>query len=176
MPQNRSKGFTVLELIIVLTIISLMIFFVYNYLHDLTKRARDAVRLADFANMQQAITLALHDTSNKIAYTLCTSNVTPCRGTSFPLIPDTQKINGTGWLKINFEESKSSNFAKLPIDPLNNALYHYDYYSDGLVWKITSTLESDQYKDKMNNDGGVDPQSYEIIVRVDKPRITKPAS
>ncbi len=172
----NARGIGVIELIIVITIISILIFIVYYYFQDLSKRARDAARLADLANMQQAITLALHDSNNKLDYTLCSSVVIPCKGTSFPLTKQTQNTNGSGWLKVNFEESNSANFVKLPVDPINDALFHYDYYSDGLLWKITSSLESKQYKQKMSEDGGIDPNSYEVIVKVDRPKISRPAA
>lgn len=168
-------AFTVLELMMVLTIISLLTFFSYYFYQDIAQRARDAVRLADMANLQQAISFSIQDSEDKISFTLCNSNTTPCQGSSFPLSNETQKTNGAGWLKINFDKDHTANFKRLPIDPVNDLQFRYAYYSDGLLWKITSKLESQKYKKIMKEDGGVDDDIYEIVVKVGKLKLTKPS-
>lgn len=162
--HNSQKGLTLLELVICTMVIAILVVSLYSMLKNITLRSRDAVRLADMSNLFQAIQSKIQadETSEKLYYTLCSQVKTPCEGSSFPVNNDTQKTDGSGWLKIIFSRKELIKYAILPLDPLNNIHFNYRYFSDGKMWKLETKLESDRYKSKMENDGGSDPNKYEL--------------
>jgi prepilin-type N-terminal cleavage/methylation domain-containing protein len=162
--QLKKEGFTLVELLVVIAIIAILaavVVLIINPL-ELTKRSRDAARLTDLANLQQAINVAAQEATTSGNTILCTNGSTPCPESSFPTGANTRKADGTGWVKVNLSTQKSVSLPTLPVDPLNTAANHYSYNSDGKNWEISAVLESDQQKDKMQNDGGNDATQYEV--------------
>lgn len=128
---------------------------------ELAKRGRDAARLADLANLQQAINVAVQETTKSYSQVLCNSGVVPCMGRSVPAAIN-RASNGTGWVKINLNNQKSVSIPTLPVDPNNDDAIHYTYCSDGKSWEINAVLESAQSENRMLTDGGDDDNKYEI--------------
>lgn len=160
----RSKsGFTLVELLVVIAIIAILaavVVLIINPL-ELTRRGRDAARLADLANLQSAINVAVQESTNSgIVAVLCkTAGTYPCNGSSNT---GSRASDGTGWVKTDLSSQKSVSVATLPADLVNDATFHYTYCADNDTWEINTALESDQYKSKMVNDGGDDPALYEV--------------
>ncbi len=161
--QSSKKGFTLVELLVVIAIIAILaavVVLIINPL-ELTKRGRDAARLSDLANLQSAINVAVQEsTGSGTVSILCKASGTyPCTGTSNTgsRVPD-----GTGWVKTDMSSQKSVSVPTLPVDPINNATYHYTYCADKDAWEIDTALESDQQKGKMETDGGNDTALYEV--------------
>lgn len=161
---KKTAGFTLIELLVVLAIIAVLATIIFLRINplELNKKARDAVRLADLTSTQQAINMAVQETKKPLAQTLCTSLSPPCQEFSYPVNSSTRNSDGSGWIKINFKDGTFLNLPVLPIDPLNNVDFHYQYYSDGENWEINAVLESDQYKVRMDVDGGNNINKYEI--------------
>lgn len=159
------RGFTLIELLVVLTIIAILFSAGMALYTVVNQKSRDAARLAELSILQQAIFSATHETENS-ALELCFNTTTPCQGVSFPLDTSTQKADGSGWIKVDFDSKNIVNLPKLPLDPTNNANYYYRYYSNGTAWKIETALESAQYQEKMQTDGGTDPQKYEVGLKI----------
>lgn len=159
--KKSAHGFTLVELLVVIAIIAILaavVVLIINPL-ELTRRGRDAARLSDLANLQQAINVAVQEATSSSAAILCNGGATPCNGSSNV---GTRSSDGTGWLKVNLSSQKSVSVPTLPIDPLNNAANHYTYCSDGNAWEIDTALESTQQSGKMSTDGGNDPNLYEV--------------
>lgn len=155
------KGFTLVELLVVIAIIAILaavVVLIINPL-ELTRRGRDAARLTDLANLQQAINVAVQEATSSAAAILCSGASTPCSGSSNT---GTRSSNGTGWVKVNLSAQQSVSVPTLPVDPTNNTTYHYTYCSDGTAWEIDTTLESTQQSPKMSADGGNDTAVYEV--------------
>jgi prepilin-type N-terminal cleavage/methylation domain-containing protein len=159
--MSNQKGFTLVELLVVITIIAILTAIGIVIYTGLNQRVRDAVRLADLASIQQALLIVSHD-KNKFTTILCFEIDYPCQDSSYPLNDTTRRTDGTGWIKVNFDQSNTVSFTQLPIDPLNNIDHQYLYYSDGNNWRIETTLESTQYQGLMQKDGGLNPQKYEV--------------
>jgi type II secretory pathway pseudopilin PulG len=86
-----------------------------------------------------------------------------------------RKINGTGWLPINFEDMKSYLIDTLPVDPLNMVWsdtgsyygYNYAFKKEPLGYEISIFLESSRFNkggsnDKVSTDGGNDEKALEL--------------
>lgn len=162
--QKVNKGFTLVELLVVIAIIAILAAVVVLIINpiELTKRGRDAARLTDLANLQQAINVAAQEATSSGAAILCSGTTAPCSANSNDGGPNTRKSDGTGWVKVNLSSQKSVSVPTLPADPINDATYHYTYSSDGDGWELNAVLESTQYTDKMGIDGGDNTGVYEV--------------
>lgn len=163
-PSLRGRnGFTLVELLVVIAIIAILaavVVLIINPL-ELTRRGRDAARLADLANLQSAINVAVQESTNSgVVVVLCkASGAYPCNGSSNV---DARTSDGTGWVKVDLSSQKSVSVPTLPVDPVNDAPYHYTYCANNDTWEISTALESDQQKGKLTGDGGDDPVLYEV--------------
>lgn len=161
--KKSALGFTLVELLVVIAIIAILaavVVLIINPL-ELTKRGRDAARLSDLANLQNAINVAVQEsTSSGVVSVLCQgTDAYPCSGSSNT---GARTADGTGWVKVNLSAQKSVSVPTLPVDPINNTADHYTYCADKDAWEIDTVLESDQQKGKMQNDGGNDTALYEV--------------
>ncbi len=155
-------GFTLVELLVVIAIIAILaavVVLIINPL-ELTRRGRDAARLSDLSNLQNAINVAVQEStgSGAVAVLCKTAGAYPCSGSSNT---GTRVSDGTGWVKTDLSSQKSVSVATLPIDPVNSTTYHYTYCANNDTFEIDTVLESDQQKDKMT-EGGNESDKYEV--------------
>lgn len=156
-------GFTLVELLVVIAIIAVIsaaIILVVNPI-ELLRRSRDSTRLHDLTNITKAINIALQDSTVATVNFLCAqSGSYPCGGgapagnLSGRSNVGTRVASGTGWVKINLTSSVVATLSTLPVDPTNDATYHYTYCANNDNWEINTVLESNQSKNKMATDGG----------------------
>lgn len=160
--KSNEKGFTVVELLVVITIIIILAVVVVLILNplEITRRKHDADRVADLGSLQLAITNSLSNATDSAAMVLCNNATPPCSGNSNDPNPNVRKQDGTGWVKVNL----STKNPMLPVDPINNAQYHYTYSTNNTseVWEIDAVLESDQQKGRMKTDGGNNDSQFEV--------------
>jgi len=165
--HKNLKGFTLVELLVVIAIIAILaavVVLIINPL-ELTRRGRDSARLTDLANLQQAINVAVQESTDSAQEVLC-KNVgsATCAEKSHV---GSRVANGDGWVKVDLSAQQAVSVPTLPVDPNgNNANYHYVYCADttggAAKWEIFAELESAQQKPKEGTDGGDDPDRYEI--------------
>lgn len=166
--QLRSTGFTLVELLVVIAIIAILAAIVVLIINplELTRRSRDAARLTDMTSLQNAINVAVQEATNSGAAILCADpgDPVPCQGDSNPGTTANRNSNGTGWVKVNLGSAQSVSVPTLPVDPINDATYHYTYATNnvGDKWEINAVLESQQYSGKMTTDGGANDNQYEV--------------
>lgn len=89
----------------------------------------------------------------------CNNQSVSCFGTS---LKDGIINNGEGWIKIDLSKLTEATIMQLPKDPFNSQSVHYVYCGTKDGWEINAVLESEKYKDRMESDGGDDPNMYEI--------------
>ncbi|MCX6736945.1 MAG: LamG domain-containing protein, partial [Candidatus Parcubacteria bacterium] len=106
-------------------------------------------------------------------YVSLPSNQANCSDLSLPNLPtswvyackplaDYRKVDGTGWIPINFTNVTGYSLVSLPIDPKNNNIYYYAYVTGG-SWSLSSLLESEKrLKEVATKDQGTDDGRYEI--------------
>jgi len=160
--EFKMKGFSLVELLVVIAIIAILaavVVLIINPL-ELIHRSRDAARIKDLENLQQAINVSMQEGTTSLVSILCKdSGEYPCAGSSDI---NTRLTDGSGWVKANLAAQNSVTVPILPIDPLNNVDYHYTYCANDDKWEINAKLESDQLRPKMYSDGGDDVDRYEI--------------
>ncbi len=161
--MRTERGFTLVELLVVIAIIAILaavVVLVINPL-EVTRRGRDAQRLADLASLTNAINVAVQESTNSgVAAVLCKAQGTyPCNGSSNT---GTRASDGSGWVKTDLSSQKSISVATLPTDQVNDTAFHFTYCANNDAWEVSTALESVQYKPKMVGDGGDDTALYEV--------------
>ncbi len=82
-----------------------------------------------------------------------------------------QRIDGSGWIPINFLEINYPELGALPIDPVNDynkGLYYlYAFQKNPAQYEISAAFESVEFrkggfKDLVSNDGGNDENRFEL--------------
>jgi prepilin-type N-terminal cleavage/methylation domain-containing protein len=161
----KHSGFTLVELLVVIAIIAILAAVVVLIINpiELTRRGRDAARLTDLANLQQAINVAVQESSDSAQEVLCNGvGTATCTENT---VTGARSANGTGWVKVNLSAQKAVSVPTLPVDPSNGSAFHYVYCADtangAAKWMIIAKLESDQQKGKMQTDG-VNDDFYQI--------------
>ncbi len=163
--NSTTNGFTFIELLVVITTIAILAAVVLLIVKptELVKQGRDHQRVFDLADLERAIT-AVTAESGSIPTILCANTTSPCSGDSRPETPANKYPNGTGWVKVNLSQQKVFTSPVLPVDPLNNEIYHYTYSTNatGDKWEINAKFESQKYSDEMKSDGGNADDKYEV--------------
>lgn len=174
------KGFTLLELLIVIAILAVLAtvaVLVINPLEYL-RQARDSQRLGDVAAIKGALDLYVSSTSSP-SLGQCPTMGTPARctvsGAASPFTTNTAAcganigtgINGasTNWIDVNFSAmAGGSPLPKLPVDPTNNTTYYYAYACENTnkTYQLDAKLESVKYSPMMATDGGPNAGFYEV--------------
>jgi prepilin-type N-terminal cleavage/methylation domain-containing protein len=155
---QKLKGFTLVELLVVIAIVAILaavVVLIINPL-ELTRRGRDAARLSDLSNLQNAINVAVQEATDSGAAILCNGGTYPCGGSADNgrSSDGTRLSDGTGWVRVDLGANGSVSVPTLPVDPTNSDTYHYTYCADNDAWEIDAVLESEQQKPKMAADGG----------------------
>jgi prepilin-type N-terminal cleavage/methylation domain len=138
------KGFTLLELLIVigiLAILSTTMLLVINPA-EMLRKARDSQRISDLNNLKSALSLYLTDVANpslapadNTAY--ISNNVSNALSQATACIPsgysatssNSVAINGTGWIPVNFASiSGGSPISAEPVDPNPSTTGSYRFY------------------------------------------------
>lgn len=167
-----SKGFTLIELLVVISIIAIIAAVVSIIINPLEtiRRARDANRLSDLANLQIAINVLIQEKPGASQTVLCQApSSPPCSGTSTD--SNSRNPDGSGWVKVKFDPAGAGPISSstLPTDPINSggSVYTYATNAAGEKWEINAVLESDREKWRMQQDGGNNPNKYEIGLGLD---------
>lgn len=187
--MNKKYGFTLVELIVVLAIIAALVGILIAVVkpQQIFARLRDTQRSSDLNNLSRAIDVYLTEFAQSAgSITLAGSNNERCRNgtasfTVYYSVPmnatltldginavatgnTSTKADGTGWLPINFTQSKMIQLSQLPLDPRNSTSSHY-YYTyacekNNFAYELNARLEV--MSDLAANDGGNAPDLLEL--------------
>lgn len=115
--KSKQKGFTLLELIIVLAVLSVLAVALFLIINppELLRKARDAKRMADLATLNKALAHALANGEITLPSATVTGNSSTNPDLSVSSVAGTP---ASGWLG-GFDGSLSSFISKLPKDPRN---------------------------------------------------------
>lgn len=193
------KGFTYTEILIVLSLLLLIggIIFTVIRVQSYFARSRDIQRINDLQSLFSAINTYINSTSSPDldGPNYFFRGVDEPWATIFISVPlereqatsscvydrpytivqadfnKYRKINGDGWLPIDFSNIVSLPFSSLPVDPLNNYqkgfYYVYAFQRHPLQFELSARLESSEFSfggisDKTSTDNGNDPYRLEI--------------
>ncbi len=172
--NNKSlKGFTLLELLIVISVIAILSVALVLVLNpaEILKKSRDSQRIADLNTLKTAIGIYLTTTAAP-SLTCWTATSTSATTT----ISKTA-VDGTAWIPINFTTlTGGSPISNLPIDPTNTLTtsdYWYKCESTNNTFEVSAKLESQAYgpsgtDDKSAKDGGDDATRYEVGTKLNQ--------
>ncbi|GBD34699.1 hypothetical protein HRbin35_00440 [bacterium HR35] len=188
------KGFTLIEMLIVIfllmTILSLTLIVIKPFSYF--QRSRDLKRMSDLKALEIAINTYLNVTSTPVLGPN-SRGVGEASSSVFISVPydkedvrnslaggfyiyqvssiNLNKIDGTGWLPINFSVLIYPPLNSLPIDPINyyskKYFYSYVFNRASSTYEINANLESAIFKnggsnDKTSTDGGNNPNIFEV--------------
>lgn len=114
----RSNGFTLIEILIVMSLIGILAALSVVNFRSASMKGRDAQRKSDLRNIQTALRLYYNDFGR---YPAGTSTMTACGTVAAP----TNCVYGQTWTKAG-----TTYMSMLPDDPLKNIDYVYTYNSD----------------------------------------------
>ncbi len=159
--MKNSKGFTTGELLVVFLVIGVLALVTWVFINppQVANQTRDAARLINLANFTQAINTSMSEATSSAVLVLCQGLTYPCSGKSND---GSIAANGSGWLKMNLTAQKAVNLPTLPVDPVNDGIYHYSFCANGDQWEISTKLESEIEKARMSSDGGNDDALFEV--------------
>ena len=176
------RGFTLIELLIVIGIIGILSTVVLLTLNptELLKQSRDSTRIAELTSLDKAIGFAsaqnpdlVLGVANTVYVSLPDTSATCATHAAFlpTLAPtwqyrcvtavDLRKIDGNGWLPINFTSLTIVPVDTLAVDRSNSAQLglYYTYAFQGTRWELNAEMESTKYRwgggaDVESTDGG----------------------
>lgn len=143
---NNAKAFTLIELIVAIAIVAIISAVGFVSYSQAQKLGRDSKRKSDLQEISKALQLYYNDNSRY-----------PQSGNND--WQETFPVTTPPWINDLHTTPKplNSNYiSALPLDPVNNATYHYEYFSDGAVYNtcaanqyymLVATLENDQDPD-----------------------------
>jgi prepilin-type N-terminal cleavage/methylation domain-containing protein len=126
------KGFTLIEILIVVAIIGIMSAIVLAYMDGARAKGRDARRIAEIKQIEQAL---------EVYFDSCSRYPTP-DPVGGPLVGGSLYSNRIPTsLQIDCSGNKILN--SLPVDPQNNGTYYYRYYvtSSPVRYHVCAQLE-----------------------------------
>jgi prepilin-type N-terminal cleavage/methylation domain-containing protein len=155
------RGFTLIELLIVIAIIAILAIIIIVAINPakMLAKSRDSQRFSDVTSLATALNLYLADNKD------FTGLVGPYKSTDGANDNARRKTDGTGWIPINFSTvSSGSPIAALPLDPTNNASFHYVFGVSvaNKTYEIDSKFEHSDNTPKESADGGNSNGIYEV--------------
>ena len=128
------KGFTLVELLVVIAIIGILSTLSVVSLNSARAKSRDARRLSDIKQIRTALDM-YYDASSTYPTTSCTS--TPL-GTG-----NCACLTSVGWTNTSTTNCTGTIFMqKVPSDPLSSGAYTYTSTSSGQSYEIVYKLEA----------------------------------
>lgn len=155
--MNRQKGFTLVEMLVVIAIIAILAGAVLLAINPVAtmRKSRDTTRLSDLDSLRSAINIAL--TEGEIALVAMTGPENSGNGN--------QAVDGSGYVEygpISGKTGLGRYIPALPLDPINDADFVYTFQSTADNYEINAVLEYADNEAKMINDGGSDEDVYEV--------------
>lgn len=181
---NLKDSFTIQEVLIVIGVIALLSVATVGSLNatEYLRRGRDNQRAADMATLQTVLARykysgaknATMGSVNTLYISLPDTSST-CSALGLPALPsgwsyrcanstNYRKLDGAGWIPVDFSSLSGTSLSSLPLDPTNNSNYFYAYAVDaGGRFVLAALFESEkQTREIAAKDGGSDDGRLEM--------------
>lgn len=137
--NGKKSGFTIVELLVVVAIISLLVAVIAATWSGLKAKSRDTKRVTDIKAIQDA--LGLYNTTTQ----------------HFPVSAGALVLTGSD--AVSLELISSGSIPAVPADPLNATPYQYTYQSDasGSTYAVTYYLETNSISGKSAGENTATP-------------------
>ncbi len=150
--ELRSKGFTLVELLVVMSIIGVLAALAVGSFRTAQMRGRDATRKSDLKQISNALELFYADygkypSASSGTISACSYNPTLGTGSS------------CGWGTGEFTDGKTVYFKILPADPTDSYTYTYEIVtgSSNQKYKLFARLENTEDQDCMDDNCAQNP-------------------
>jgi general secretion pathway protein G len=148
MELAMKKGFTLIEIMVVITILGVLVAMVAGSFIASQKKSRDLKRKSDINQISKAMEFYYQDrgrypSTNTGSFVGCGPSATPV-----------ECVAGSDWTDTT---SNTIYMAKIPQDPTNQT-YYYDTDVNGTYYQIYARLENTEDQDVHKN--GTTPQTY----------------
>lgn len=121
MKSQASKGFSIIELLVVISIIGLLSSIILVQVQSSRSRARDAERESEIKSIQNALAIYVVNKGNYPIYS--------------------GALNGLDLVSTELRDNDA--VSQIPTDPINSGNYIYSYVSaDGAAYTLTYYLET----------------------------------
>jgi len=184
---QSQRGFTLIELLIVIGIVAILATVTLLVLNpaEMLKQGRDSKRLSELNTINEGLNFAASQKPNLVlgtsnaVYISLPDTASDCSSfTSLPDLPpgwsyrcatetDYRKVDGNGWIPVDFTGLASTVFSSLPVDPVNSEVgsLYYSYVA-GTSWELNAVVESEKYgsggsRDVAGGDGGTNAGVFE---------------
>lgn len=147
MPKIAIKGFTLVEILVAISVIGLLSAIVLVSVNSARAKSRDAKRKAEISQIQKALEMYYNDNGQ---YPLSGGAASPNSGWS--------NSNDASWATLS---TALASYIKLPVDPVNSPAGWA-----GSAGTYTYTFYSRNY--------GCAQQWYMLVYRLENPNITSP--
>jgi len=183
------RAFTLVEVLVtvgLIAVLSTVVLLTLNPL-DFLKQGRDSTRLNDLSNLMRTLNYIQAESPQtffgnpKTIYisrpdpNLTGDATSTCPNMNLPPIPsdwsyycvspqNLSRIDGKGWIPIDFSNQAIFRLSKLPTDPKNDENYYYTYVYDPNTqsFEIDTVLESQKQKHLLAEDNGDNNNLYEL--------------
>ena len=152
--KKSSRGFTLVELVIVVAIIIILAAITISVYSGTQARSRDAKRKADIANITKAMELYYDDNGQY-----------PTSSGSTAINPGWVSSNDDSWANLESQLVGSNAIDKLPKDPVN--LPNTKAAGAGVTSSVKSNLSYAIYVNSGNYCGSAPRQMYLILYRLE---------
>jgi prepilin-type N-terminal cleavage/methylation domain-containing protein len=135
MLKNERKGFTLIEILIVVAIIAILASIVLVGLGPSQQAGRDARRLSDLREVQNGLELYYNDCGYY-------PGAAVAAGAACPAWTETSAWTGTPSLTTSLEGNTSLGITTVPNDPTAGKNYYYDSGNGGADYVLAAHLEN----------------------------------
>lgn len=144
---RQAQGFTLIEILVVITIIGILMTIGFGGFQSSQQKSRDARRKSELASIAQALEAYYNDKGQYPLNTVLYQIGGCANGSQCPWGEPFQDENGTVYM------------VELPAENRSSRTYHYQ--SNGQWWQLYARLENDRDRD-IPTDASDNPQNYGV--------------